>query len=71
MEGSAIRRIGYQCWLRNIVIALGNAAYDPHIMAALCKDYSAHSVFIQQHADWAIQQQRQKQTNQPKEKSAT
>jgi epoxyqueuosine reductase len=67
MEGSAIRRIGYQCWLRNIVIALGNAAYDPHIIAALQQDYSAHSGFIQQHADWAIRQQQQKQTNQPQE----
>ena len=24
-EGSAIRRIGYECWLRNIAVALGNA----------------------------------------------
>jgi epoxyqueuosine reductase len=59
MEGSAIRRIGYQCWLRNIVIALGNAAYDPHIIATLQQDYSGHSGFIQHHVDWAIQQQGQ------------
>ena len=71
MEGSAIRRIGYQCWLRNIVIALGNAAYDPHIVAALRRDYSARSGFIQLHADWAIQQQNQKQANQPKEIETT
>jgi epoxyqueuosine reductase len=57
MEGSAIRRIGYQCWLRNIVIALGNAAYDPHIVATLQQDYSRHSGFIQHHIDWAIEQQ--------------
>ena len=60
MEGSAIRRIGYQCWLRNIVIALGNAADDPHIIATLQQDYSGHSGFIQHHIDWAIQQQSQK-----------
>ena len=24
-EGSAIRRIGYECWLRNVAVALGNA----------------------------------------------
>jgi epoxyqueuosine reductase len=60
MEGSAIRRIGYQCWLRNIVIALGNAAGDPHIVATLRQDYSSHSGFIQHHVDWAIQQQQQK-----------
>jgi epoxyqueuosine reductase len=61
MEGSAIRRIGYQCWLRNIVIALGNAAHDPHIIAMLRQDYAGHSGFIQQHVDWAIQQQGRKQ----------
>lgn len=57
MEGSAIRRIGHQCWLRNVVIALGNAAHDPHIIATLKQDYAAHSGFIQQHIDWAIRQQ--------------
>jgi epoxyqueuosine reductase len=61
MEGSAIRRIGYQCWLRNIVIALGNAAHDPHIVAMLRQGYAGHSGFIQQHIDWAIQQQGRKQ----------
>jgi epoxyqueuosine reductase len=61
MEGSAIRRIGYQCWLRNIVIALGNADHDPHIIAMLRQDYAEHSGFIQQHIDWAIQQQGRKQ----------
>ena len=57
MEGSAIRRIGYQCWLRNIVIALGNAAPDPHIVEILKQDYARHSGFIQHHIDWALQQQ--------------
>jgi len=57
MEGSAIRRIGYQCWIRNIVIALGNAARDPHIVSILKQDYAQHSGFIQHHIDWALQQQ--------------
>ena len=35
MEGSAIRRIGYERWLRNIAVALGNAPADPAIVAAL------------------------------------
>ncbi len=60
MEGSAIRRIGYQCWLRNIVIALGNASYDPHIVEVLSQDYAQQSGFVQHHVDWAIQQQRSK-----------
>ncbi len=57
MEGSAIRRIGYQCWLRNIVIALGNAPRDPHIVAMLKNNYAGQSAFVQHHIDWAIQQQ--------------
>ncbi|MGD8347767.1 MAG: tRNA epoxyqueuosine(34) reductase QueG [Gammaproteobacteria bacterium] len=56
-EGSAIRRIGHQCWLRNIVVALGNAAPDPHIVATLKRDYANHSSFVQRHIDWAIQRQ--------------
>ena len=60
MEGSAIRRIGYQCWLRNIVIALGNADHDPHILSMLNQDYAQQSGFIQHHMDWAIDQQKQK-----------
>ena len=56
-EGSAIRRIGHQCWLRNIVIALGNASPDTHILDTLKQDYAGHSGFVQHHLDWAIQQQ--------------
>ena len=57
MEGSAIRRIGHQSWLRNIVIALGNADYDPHIIDTLQSSYAQHNPFIREHIDWAIQQQ--------------
>jgi epoxyqueuosine reductase len=57
MQGSAIRRIGYQSWFRNIVIALGNADHDPHIIAVLQSNYAQHNPFIQEHIDWAIQQQ--------------
>ncbi|MDQ4147234.1 MAG: tRNA epoxyqueuosine(34) reductase QueG, partial [Pseudomonadota bacterium] len=34
-EGSAIRRIGYACWLRNLAVALGNAPSSPQIITAL------------------------------------
>ncbi len=60
MQGSAIRRIGYQSWLRNIVIALGNADYEPHIINSLQSNYAQHHGFIQEHIDWAIQQQQSK-----------
>ena len=57
MEGSAIRRIGYQCWLRNIIIALGNAAYSPHIIETLKQGHESRGGFLQTHIDWAIKQQ--------------
>lgn len=60
MEGSAIRRIGHQCWLRNVVIALGNAPRDPHILDVLRRDYHRHTAFVQEHIDWAIEQQESK-----------
>ena len=34
-EGSAIRRTGYERWLRNIAVALGNAPTTPEVLAAL------------------------------------
>jgi epoxyqueuosine reductase len=59
--GSAIRRIGYQSWIRNIVIALGNANYDPHIITSLKSAYAKHNGFIQEHMEWAISHQQLKQ----------
>jgi len=55
--GSAIRRIGYQSWIRNVVVALGNADHDPNIITALQGQYDRHNALIQEHIDWAIQQQ--------------
>ncbi len=60
MLGSAIRRIGYQCWLRNIVVALGNADYDPHIISSLRQGYASRSAMLREHIDWAIAQQQSK-----------
>ncbi len=55
--GSAIRRIGYHSWIRNVVVALGNADYDPNILDALRQQYDRHNALVQEHIDWAIQQQ--------------
>lgn len=56
-EGSPIRRIGYQNWLRNIAVALGNAQNTPQNLKALLsrKEHSDHRV--QEHIHWAIEQQ--------------
>ncbi len=57
MAGSPIRRIGYQSWRRNISIALGNAAYNPHIINILESASRGASEFLIEHFQWAIQQQ--------------
>ncbi len=63
-EGSAIRRIGYQNWLRNIAVALGNAktskSSNEKIINALnraLKDKSSHSsAIVKEHIVWALKQ---------------
>lgn len=56
-EGSAIRRIGYDRWLRNIAVALGNAPASPRIIAALINRLSHHSEMVREHAQWALDRQ--------------
>ena len=57
MEGSAIRRIGYECWQRNIAVALGNAPSDAEIVAALNGRLGSASAMVQEHILWALEQQ--------------
>lgn len=56
-EGSAIRRIGHDAWLRNIAVALGNAPHDPQIIHALQSKRDSVSALVQEHIDWALAQQ--------------
>jgi len=56
LEGSPIRRIGYECWLRNIAIALGNAATTPAIKNALLARRTYPSELVQEHVIWALEQ---------------
>ena len=53
-EGSAIRRIGFQKWQRNLAVALGNAPYSPDIVAALQARHDTASPLVQEHIDWAL-----------------
>jgi epoxyqueuosine reductase len=53
-EGSAIRRIGYERWLRNIAVALGNAPSSPEILAALHSRAAHHSALVREHVSWAL-----------------
>ena len=58
-EGSAIRRVGYEGWLRNLAVGLGNAPSDPQIISALELKRPQVSVMVQEHIDWALAQQAQ------------
>ena len=55
-EGTAIRRIGYQSWLRNIAVALGNAKTSTDVIDALEKRQKNSSELVSEHIDWALQQ---------------
>ena len=60
MEGSPIRRIGYQSWQRNIAVALGNAPYDDKIVATLKSQLPEANEFVKEHISWALEQQQLK-----------
>ena len=62
MEGSAIRRIGYARWLRNLAVGLGNANYDAAIVAALSARRDDPSSLVREHVAWALVQQEEKRT---------
>ncbi len=60
LEGSPIRRIGYERWLRNIAVALGNAPASKATLDLLqSKQVEVESVLVQEHIQWAIDQQKQ------------
>ena len=58
--GSAIRRIGYQRWLRNIAVALGNAPWSQATEAALWARRSYPSALVREHVAWALNEQHSK-----------
>ncbi|MBU3068343.1 tRNA epoxyqueuosine(34) reductase QueG [Aestuariicella sp. G3-2] len=55
-EGSAIRRIGYERWLRNLAVGLGNAPTSEAIVTALQQKLDYPSALVQEHVQWALQQ---------------
>jgi epoxyqueuosine reductase len=55
-EGSAIRRIGYDCWLRNLAVGLGNAPTAPETLAALWARAEHPSELVREHVRWALEQ---------------
>ena len=56
MQGSAIRRAGYEGWLRNIAIALGNADSSKRVIDALRSRLQHPSPVVREHVQWALLQ---------------
>ena len=54
MAGSPIRRIGYECWLRNIAVGLGNAGNELAVTEALEKKRDHPSRLVREHTAWAL-----------------
>ena len=52
--GSAIRRIGYECWLRNVAVALGNAPTSEAVVNALNRRKNHPSALVREHVNWAL-----------------
>ena len=55
-RGSAIRRIGYERWLRNIAVALGNAPTSHELIATLRRRAQHPSPLVREHVQWALAQ---------------
>jgi epoxyqueuosine reductase len=56
-EGSAIRRVGHERWLRNIAVALGNAPKSELIVNALKTRLQHPSELVREHVEWALKSQ--------------
>jgi epoxyqueuosine reductase len=58
LEGSPIRRIGHERWLRNLAVGLGNAADQRHgaveLVAALRARVAHPSEMVREHVEWAL-----------------
>lgn len=63
-EGSAIRRTGYQGWMRNLAVALGNGPGSEAAVAALEERRGQISELVDEHIDWALEQLQQQRSAQ-------
>lgn len=55
-RGSALRRVSYTQWLRNLAVALGNAATTPELIAALEQKRDHADKLVREHVGWALAQ---------------
>jgi epoxyqueuosine reductase len=56
--GSPIRRIGFERWLRNLAVALGNAETSDSVLQALRSRQHSDSALVREHVRWALSQHR-------------
>jgi epoxyqueuosine reductase len=54
LAGSAIHRIGYERWLRNIAVGLGNAPSSAAVLQALQQRRDDPSELVREHVRWAL-----------------
>ncbi len=54
-EGTAIRRIGHERWLRNLAVGLGNAPTTPELVQALASRRDHPSELVREHVAWALE----------------
>ena len=57
-QGMALRRLGYERWLRNIAVALGNAPGSPEVQSALASRSDHPSELVREHVAWALERHR-------------
>jgi epoxyqueuosine reductase len=56
LAGSPIRRIGYERWLRNLAVGLGNAPKSEAVVVALERRRDDPSALVREHVTWALAQ---------------
>ena len=55
MQGSPIRRIGHERWLRNLAVGLGNAPKSPEVISSLRTNEDHPSPLVREHVRWALE----------------
>ncbi len=54
LRGSPIRRIGYERWLRNLAVGLGNAPTSQEVLRVLREKKDHSSPLVREHVAWAL-----------------
>jgi epoxyqueuosine reductase len=65
LAGSPIRRIGYERWLRNLAVGLGNAPTTPEVVRALRARADHPSPLVREHVAWALSRHGRARQNAP------